>query len=66
MQKFMALILLLLATGCSTTQIRSGDAICDGTQTARANLARALLADGGNQSVVAGQALLAQLQAACR
>jgi len=66
MQKFMAMILLLLATGCSTTQIRSGDAICDGTQTARANLARALLADGGNQSVVAGQALLAQLQAACR
>ncbi len=66
MQKFMAMILLLLATGCSTTQIRSGDAICDGTQKARADLARALLADGGDQSVMAGQTLLAQLQSACR
>ena len=61
----MAMILLLLATGCSTTQIRSGDAICDGTRQARADLARALLDDGGDQSVTAGQALLSQLLEAC-
>lgn len=66
MPRSMAMILLLLASGCSTTQIRSGDAICDGTRQARADLARALLDDGGDQSVVAGQVLLAQLQAACR
>jgi len=63
---YMMMILLLLATGCSTTQIRSGDAVCDGTRQARADLARALLADGGDQSVTSGQALLSQLQAACR
>lgn len=61
-----AMILLLLATGCSTTQIKSGDAICDGTRQARADLARALLDDGGDQSVMAGQVLLSQLLEACR
>lgn len=61
-----AMILLLLASGCSTTQIRSGDAICDGTRQARADLARALLDDGGDQSVMAGQVLLSQLLEACR
>jgi len=66
MQKFMATTLLVLATGCSTTQIRSGDAICDGTRQARADLARALLEDGGDRSVMAGQVLLSQLQSACR
>jgi hypothetical protein len=66
MPKSMAMILLLLASGCSTTQIRSGDAICDGTRQARADLARALLADGGDRSVTAGQALLSQLLEACR
>lgn len=65
-QRATATILLLLVTGCSTTQIRSGDAICDGTRQARADLARALLNDGGNQSVTSGQVLLSQLQAACR
>jgi len=66
MPRSMAMILLLLATGCSTTQIRSGDAICDGTRQARADLARALVDDGGDQSVVAGQVLLSQLLEACR
>ena len=66
MQRSMAMILLLLASGCSTTQIRSGDAVCDGTRQARADLARALLDDGGDQSVMAGQVLLSQLLEACR
>jgi len=65
MPKFMVMILLLLASGCSTTQIRNGDAICDGTRQARADLARALLDDGGDQSVMAGQVLLSQLLEAC-
>lgn len=66
MRRSMAMILLLLASGCSTTQIRSGDAICDGTRQARADLARALLDDGGDQSIMAGQVLLSQLLEACR
>ena len=66
MLRFMVMTLLLLASGCSTTQIRSGDAICDGTRQARADLARALLDDGGDQSVMAGQVLLSQLLEACR
>ena len=66
MPRSMAMILLLLASGCSTTQIRSGDAICDGTRQARADLARALLDDGGDQSVMAGQVLLSQLLEAGR
>lgn len=66
MRRSTAMILLLLASGCSTTQIRSGDAICDGTRQARADLARALLNDGGDQSVMAGQVLLSQLLEACR
>jgi CHAT domain-containing protein len=57
--------LVVLLSAC-TTQIRSGDAICDGTRQARADLARALLDDGGDQSVMAGQVLLSQLLEACR
>jgi hypothetical protein len=62
----MATIPLLLATGCSTTLTVSTDALCDGTRETRAAHARALVSDGGDQSVVTGQALLAQMQAACR
>jgi hypothetical protein len=65
MLRFMVMTLLLLASGCSATQIRSGDAICDGTRQARADLARALVDDGGDQSVMAGQVLLSQLLEAC-
>jgi len=66
MRMFTATILLLLASGCSTMQIKSGDAICDGTKKARADLAQALLNDGGDRSVVAGQVLLSQMLEACR
>ena len=59
------MILTLLAGGCSIALTTSGDAICDGTEQARAELTRALLADGGDQSVVAGQALISQLDAVC-
>ena len=61
MLKSTAMILLLLASGCSIMQIRSGDAICDGTRQASADLARALLDDVGDQSIMAGQVLLAPL-----
>lgn len=57
---------LTIMLGACTTQIRSGDAICDGTRQARADLAQALLEDGGDHSVVAGQVLLSQLLEACR
>lgn len=60
-----AITLVVLLSAC-TPHIRSGDAICDGTRQARADLARALVDDGGDQSVVAGQVLLSQLLEACR
>lgn len=63
--KSMAMILPLLVAGCSSTLTTSGDALCDGTETARADLARALLVDGGDQSVMSGQVLLSQMQAGC-
>jgi len=65
MLRSMVMIPLLLVSGCSITPIRNADAICDGTRKARADLAQALVADGGDQSVMAGQVLLSQLQGAC-
>lgn len=65
MQKYMATTLLLLASGCSFMPIGSDVAICDGTKKARAEHARALLADGGDQSLMTGQVLLSQMDSAC-
>jgi|DEB0MinimDraft_10_1074344.scaffolds.fasta_scaffold34621_2 hypothetical protein len=65
MPRFMVMIPLLLVSGCSITPIRSADAICDGTRKARADLAQALVDDGGDRSVTAGQVLLSQMQGAC-
>jgi hypothetical protein len=45
--------------------IGSGAAICDGTKKARAEHARALLDDGGDQSLMSGQVLLSQMDSAC-
>jgi hypothetical protein len=56
------MIMLTLAGGCSNV---SATAICDGTSAARDRLTVALLADGGPDSLNAGAALLAQLDAGC-
>lgn len=53
----------MLASGCaSVNQI----AICDGTRQERDALADALLLDGGDVSLVAGQALIAKIDAGCK
>lgn len=65
MQRYMATTLLLLASGCSFMPIGNGAAICDGTQKARAEHARALLEDGGERSLMSGQVLLSQMDSAC-
>lgn len=59
----LAIILAMLASGCaSVNQI----AICDGTRQERDALADALLLDGGDVSLVAGQALIAKIDAGCK
>lgn len=55
---------ILLASTCGCVSV-SNSAICDGTVASRGALADALLADGGNLSVVAGARLISQLDAAC-
>ena len=64
MRLILLLMLTLPVTACVTAT--DGAAICDGTEASRDTLAAALLEDGGDSSVVAGQALIAQLDAACR
>ena len=57
-----ALILPVVLCGCfSTSQI----AICDGTDALRTVHAAALVHDGGDRSIVTGQALIATLDAGC-
>lgn len=58
------LIPMLLATGCVSGP--SGEAVCDGTKAATRAHAAALAVDGGDMSVVTGQALIARLDAGCR
>lgn len=66
MLKFiLATTLLWLATGCVRETPASGDAMCEGTRRARADLAAALVLDGGDGSVVAGDRLITLIDAAC-
>ena len=58
----LTLTLGTLATGCAPA---SQVAICDGTAVERDALADALLEDGGDASVVAGERLIARLDAGC-
>lgn len=53
----------LLVAGCVTAT--NDSALCDGTRAARDAHTDALLADGGDQSLVTGAALLSRLDAAC-
>lgn len=55
----------MLVSGCVTATPNNADAICDGTRQARADHAAALVRDGGDASVVTGQALIARIDAAC-
>lgn len=49
--------------GC--VNVGSGTAICEATNKTRTAHAAALAEDGGNLSVVTGQKLIAQIDAAC-
>ena len=55
--------LLLPSAGCQN--VASDAAICEGSQALLASHAAALVADGGPQSLVTGQALIATLDAGC-
>lgn len=57
------LMLTLPLAGCVTGV--SQKAICDGTASARTDHAKALVADGGNLSLVTGANLISKIDAAC-
>lgn len=58
-----AAILLMMLNGCGTGP--SGEAVCDGTSSARTAHAAALVVDGGPQSRSTGRALIALVDAGC-
>ena len=61
------LTLAALTSGCASVwPIASPNALCEGTVAERDELTVALLTDGGDQSVVAGERLIARLDAGCR
>jgi hypothetical protein len=62
------MILTMTASGCAPEEagLHQSDAICDATSGPRTQLAAALAADGGVQSVTSGRALIAILDAGCR
>ncbi len=59
----LAVIPLTILIGCSGGP--SGEAVCDGSESARAALAAALVVDGGSQSRAAGRTLIARIDAGC-
>jgi hypothetical protein len=64
------MILPLLAAGCVSAPVtvappQRADAVCDGLRAAVDAHAEALVADGGDRSVVTGQRLIARYDAAC-
>jgi hypothetical protein len=59
------MILAVLSGGCVNATGTSGDALCAATRADRADLAAALVEDGGDRSIVAGQKLIARLDAGC-
>ena len=61
----LATILMLPAAGCVSTGSNDLQAACDATLALRRAHASALVADGGDLSVVTGMHLLAAQQAAC-
>ncbi len=62
-RKLLGMTPILLVAGCMN--VASGTAICDATDAQRTAHAAALAADGGDMSVVTGQALIATLDATC-
>lgn len=72
MLRLLGMTLTLLVAGCVSAQgplavalPPSTDAVCDGLRDAVDAHAEALAADGGDQSVITGQGLIARYDAAC-
>lgn len=63
MKQTLLMTLMLLASGC--VSVSNQAAICDGTRSLRDAHTEALLADGGDLSVVTGVGLIGALDAAC-
>ena len=63
MRRLLILTLILPVTACVNV---SDSAICDGLKNDVDRHAEALLADGGDLSVVSGDNLIAKFDAACR
>ena len=59
------LAMTLIWPGAGCVNAVSQGAICDATRQDRTDLAAALVADGGDRSVVAGQRLISRLDAGC-
>ena len=59
----LSVTLAMLVSGCATAI--SDQAICDGTERLRDSHTEALIADGGDGSVITGAALLDALDRAC-
>lgn len=57
------MIPILLVSACKS--VGSGDAICDSTSQLRTRHAAALVADGGDQSVVTGHKLIVAIDTVC-
>jgi len=62
---FLALMMLVIGSLIGCARPASDLAVCDGSAAARDAHTAALLADGGDQSVLTGARLLALLDAAC-
>lgn len=58
-------MLMMPVSACAPASTGSHSAICGGTHAARTAHTEALLQDGGDRSVVTGQALIAKLDAGC-
>lgn len=63
MRTCLAGILLLILAGCAEGPSR--EALCAGTEAARADHAAALVGDGGPKSRATGRTLIARLDAGC-
>jgi hypothetical protein len=55
---------VLLVSGCVTAT--SLNAVCDGTEALRTRHTEALIADGGDMSVVTGAMLIAKIDVGCK
>ena len=66
MRLIMAMILKLLAAGCTSVTQTSPEAVCDGSRKARADHAAALAVSPDDRAVITGARLIALIDVGCR